>query len=71
MIETSRKMVMLDTTRSRDKDAVGMHAIAAAMLIGAALLVGGFGAAYAQDGPIPFLRAFPDGNAVDGRRDSP
>ena len=35
-------------------------------LIGAAFMPGGFGAAYAQEEPSPFLRAFPDGNAVDG-----
>jgi hypothetical protein len=43
-----------------------VNLLAILTLIGAALAPGSFGAAYAEAGPSPFLRAFPDGNAVDG-----
>jgi Tol biopolymer transport system component/regulation of enolase protein 1 (concanavalin A-like superfamily) len=43
-----------------------IRAVVVAALIGAALGPRGFGAAYAQEELSPFLRAFPDGNAVDG-----
>ncbi len=42
------------------------RALAILALILSSFAPGGLGAAYAQDEPSPFLRAFPDGNAVDG-----
>ena len=52
------------THQNRMPRAVNLLAVVA--LIGAALMPGSLGAAYAQEEPSPFLRAFPDGNAVDG-----
>jgi hypothetical protein len=55
----------MDTIHSTNKTKA-ICLLAAVALIGASLLAGGFGATYAQDEPIPYFRAFPDGNAVDG-----
>jgi Tol biopolymer transport system component/regulation of enolase protein 1 (concanavalin A-like superfamily) len=43
-----------------------VNLLAVLTLIGAAFIPGGFGAAYAEDAPSPWLRAFPDDDFVDG-----
>src|SRR5574341_971589 len=56
---------MIHTTyQNRMRRAVNLLAVLT--LIGAAFMPGGFGAAYAEDTPSPWLRAFPDGDFVDG-----
>lgn len=54
----------MDTLHSTNKTRA-ISLLAAIALIGAGLLAGGFGAAYAQDGPSPWLTAFPEWEYVE------